>query len=386
MTAEQTSGQPPGHWHHGDVDPDLTRAALACARSVFGDAGLVSWTPLTGSTRSAVARMVLLTDAGSRTVIVKSTDGNARERAALEVLTKAEVAGVPRLLAVSEDPPVLLLEDAGTGASVADRLLGDDRSAAASAVEAWAVSVARIQAATLSRGAAFRDRLIALAPDAEPEMTSAAFDGTVSGFAQLLPEIGATFDDQATAEFYAIQDRLRVDPGAQAGPGALTPGDTCPDNNVGTPDGLVLIDFEGADFRHVAWEAAYLSVPWPTCWCSWRMPAAVTAAAIERWRETLAPALDPEVAAGLDDAVRDATTCWSLFTAARLLPLALGHASATQQPDRSPPAPLQLLQHRLSVAAASADDGPLQRFATATLAATRREWGDQPLPLGPVWR
>ena len=25
-------------------------------------------------------------------------------------------------------------------------------------------------------------------------------------------------------------------------------------------------------WRHVAWDLAYLRVPWPTCWCSWRLP------------------------------------------------------------------------------------------------------------------
>jgi hypothetical protein len=47
---------------------------------------------------------------------------------------------------------------------------------------------------------------------------------------------------------------------------ALTPGDTCPDNNVLADAGVVLFDFEGAAIRHVAWDAAYLRVPWPRCW------------------------------------------------------------------------------------------------------------------------
>ncbi len=79
------------------------------------------------------------------------------------------------------------------------------------------------------------------------------------------------------------------------GPGALTPGDACPDNNIETPDGLVLIDFEVADFRHVAWDAAYLTEPWPTCWCSWRLPSEVTDEAVARWRATIEPALAPHV-------------------------------------------------------------------------------------------
>ena len=54
---------------------------------------------------------------------------------------------------------------------------------------------------------------------------------------------------------------------------AFTPGDTCPDNDVQVADGLVLIDFEDAQWRHVVWDVAYLTVPFPSCWCSWRLPA-----------------------------------------------------------------------------------------------------------------
>ena len=56
------------------------------------------------------------------------------------------------------------------------------------------------------------------------------------------------------------------------GTAALTPADTCPDNNVLVGDRVVLIDFEGAQWRHVAWDVAYLFVPWPSCWCAWSIP------------------------------------------------------------------------------------------------------------------
>ena len=68
------------------------------------------------------------------------------------------------------------------------------------------------------------------------------------------------------------------------GAAALSPADTCPDNNVLTADGLLLLDFEGAEWRHVAWDIAYLRVPWPTCWCSWRLADDVAVAALGRYR------------------------------------------------------------------------------------------------------
>ena len=74
------------------------------------------------------------------------------------------------------------------------------------------------------------------------------------------------------------------------GPGvrALTPSDACPDNNVLRGGDLVLVDFEGAQVRHVAWDVAYLRVPWPSCWCSWRLPEDLAARAHGVWTEQVA--------------------------------------------------------------------------------------------------
>ena len=71
----------------------------------------------------------------------------------------------------------------------------------------------------------------------------------------------------------------------------LTPGDACPDNNLLTADGALLIDFEFAEVRHPAWDVAYLRVPWPTCWCSWRLPTAVADRAVARYVERVAPSV-----------------------------------------------------------------------------------------------
>ncbi|HEY2791422.1 MAG TPA: hypothetical protein VGJ28_03645 [Micromonosporaceae bacterium] len=357
------------------VDTDLQRAAVECARSAYGDVGLVAWQPLADRTRKTIARMSLITDAGARTVIAKTAD--IRERAALEVLTEAGVGGVPRLVGVHDDPPLILMEDLGAGGTLADLLLGDDRRAAADGVDRWAVAIARLLAATAGLGPAFRDRLAALDPEAALDRTELILADAVDDFTRLLPRLDLAMSDDAAAELRAIGERLRVDPDDPAGPGALTPGDACPDNNVETADGLVLIDLEWAEFRHIAWDAAYLTVPWPTCWCSWRMPPTIIEAAVRRWRETLGGGAD------LTDAIRDATVAWSLMTVSWYLPAAL----EMEPPDGGPrPAPRSATQHRLSVAAEAAPDGPLRRLATDLLAATMRAWGDQPLPFGPAWR
>src|SRR3546814_2832674 len=92
----------------------------------------------------------------------------------------------------------------------------------------------------------------------------------------------------------------------------VTPGDTCPDNNL-LLDGVAhLMDFEFAEVRHPAWDAAYLTVPWPTCWCAWQVPQRRAEAALTTYR-TGATARLPWIAEpGFDDDLVAATLLWCL--------------------------------------------------------------------------
>ena len=60
----------------------------------------------------------------------------------------------------------------------------------------------------------------------------------------------------------ALPSRFRVDASS------LSAAEICPDNNLVGDAGLVLLDFEFALWRPIAWGRPYLSVPWPTCWCA----------------------------------------------------------------------------------------------------------------------
>ena len=351
---------------------------------------------LQGSDRATVARLVLITDVGARSVVVKTAKtSGVRERAALEVLRDLGVPGVPVLLGTHDDPPMLVLEDLGSAGSLADRLLGTDPEAAAEGVYGWAEAIGRLQAATLGAGPALWQRLAAASTAAAGDVfdpfalgthidtMSAMVDDAITRLTEHLPKLGVSLGSDAADEMRALDATLRVDVDALDGPGALTPGDACPDNNIETPDGLVLIDFEVADFRHVAWDAAYLTEPWPTCWCSWRLPSEVTAEGVARWRATIEPALAPRVIEHLDDAVRAATVLWTLITAGWQLGAAIDGTGIDSGPR---PALRLLVQHRLGVAAANLPDGELRRLVLAARAATVTAWGEQPLPLAPAWR
>jgi len=222
-----------------------------------------------------------------------------------------------------------------------------------------------------------------LAPAERPAMDSSGESATqaAAALAELMPQLGVEPTAAALVEFVATAV-------LDEGPRALTPGDVCPDNNVQRGDELVLIDFEWAEYRHVAWEAAYLTVPWPTCWCSWRLPEEVTAAAVAAWQGILTPLLSREAAAGLPEAVRRATAAWALITTAWSLPRAMSEDNpAPGKPERPQPDRRAVIQNRLAVAVAHTPaSSELHRLAAESLRATRERWGARELPLAPAWR
>ena len=225
---------------------------------------------------------------------------------------------------------MLVLADLGDGPSLADALLGADPAVAEAALGDWAETLGRLQAASADRGDAFATGLGSLPPDTSADALASAAEA----LAPLLPQLGVRPSAAALDELRG----LRV-----GGPTALTPGDACPDNNVLTQDGYVLIDFEWAEFRPVAWDAAYLRVPWPTCWCSWALPGEVVERALDRWRAVIGP-LPPDFDAELDRA----TLAWAFISTGFFLPRILDGTDRRAEPRRPGPprVPAPPAQHR----------------------------------------
>ena len=65
----------------------------------------------------------------------------------------------------------------------------------------------------------------------------------------------------------------------------FSPGDICPDNNLLTAAGVRFLDFEASGFHSVFLDAAYLRMPFSTCWCVFALPSGLGAAAEARYRE-----------------------------------------------------------------------------------------------------
>jgi hypothetical protein len=377
-------------------EPDvLISAAEQALRPVLGPVRVTDTEPLRSGERSTVQRIVATDAVGRRHHLVlkvptTSGEGPVREEAALRLAAQARLPSVVRLLATSLDPPLLVLADAGKGPTLADRLLGDDAVAARDAVVGWAQTLGRLQAASVGLREAFAGELEAASPLGPPAVDSSAdlLAGAAASLDRVLPALGVVPSARALAELREIADALDVAlPGS---PGGLVPGDTCPDNAVETDDGLVLLDLEAATYRHVAWEAAYLTVPWPSCWCSWRMPEEVVGAALDTWRSAVAPAVRVVGTPAFDDDLARATFGWVFVSAWWLLDDALrddppprDHALAGLMPRRR-----QMLAHRFRLAAGldTAVLPALRELASQLAAATDAAWGRPELPLAPAFR
>ena len=162
---------------------------------------------------------------------------------------------------------------------------------------------------------------------------------------------------------------------------ALSPADACPDNNLLLADGCRLIDFEWAEVRHPAWDAAYLAVPWPTCWCSWRIPDATAARALDAYRG----------AAAEGSRTSPRTPSRPTSRRPRVLGADLGVLVADDRAPRGADAAPGQPGHPAADAAPPGAWSPrpgrsAADFAGAVLEHTREQWGDLALELAPAYR
>jgi len=348
---------------------------------------------LAGGEQTVVQRLTVRDDHERQTTVIGklftgSAEGYVRESAALASLPPGLPA--PRLLAAQARPPLLLLNDIGTGPSVADALLGDDPAAATRAVADWAAAIGTLHAATLGDPEAFSAELRRRA-DGDGDGTQVSVDYTPG----LLLDTVASLDSRASLTGLSVPNGLRdelaellarlTDPGQSA----LSPADACPDNNVRDDSGaLTLVDFEGAAFRHVAWDVAYLTVPWPSCWCCWRLPADVAGEAVDRYRDIVRPVLPWADSAGFRQAVDRAAVGWAVITTSWFLGRAIAGDPPMTEGDAAPRRRAFLL-HRLELAIprAEADGLPVTAATLSEWHATlTSRWGPMPLALAPAFR
>jgi hypothetical protein len=207
-----------------------------------------------------------------------------------------------------------------------------------------------------------------------PAMLTRAADALTAD----LPLLGVSPSEMALAELRGLDDLL----GGPAQAWALTPADACPDNNRLTTDGLVLLDLEGAQLRHVAWDAAYLLVPWPSCWCSWRPAPDAADAALESWRAAIALPYVREPAFERD--LRTVSLGWAMTSAGWFM----RRAVLDDHPHPATPTRKAMVQHRLASAVEQSQPElpALNALAAELLQRTYDAWGEVLLELAPAFR
>jgi Ser/Thr protein kinase RdoA (MazF antagonist) len=204
------------------------------------------------------------------------------ELAALEYLSAMPVPVAPRLLGADPDVGIVLMEDLGTGASLADSLLGGDRARAEADLVAYARALGALHAWSMGHPGDLAGLRARYAPGApvSPAWISAV-EGGGDAFLGVAASLGLPADG-ARPEIAEVAVML-------TGPGyaGLVHGDACPDNVQLLGGTCRIFDFEISGWASVALDASYLLAPFPSCWCFASLPAEVAAPAIEAYRSCL---------------------------------------------------------------------------------------------------
>ncbi|MGP3917272.1 hypothetical protein [Nonomuraea sp. 10N515B] len=326
---------------------------------------------LGGSSRSHVLRCV--TDDGGAVVVKAYRDaaGFAAEAAGLPL----SGGFGPRLLAVDPSFPLIVMSDLGVAPSLADVLLGDSAEAAREGLLAWARTYGRIAVAAAGR-------------QQEWERSRAGYSGVGAGWRlfgdigdleEVLPVAPSGLEDELTA-LEASSERYPV----------FSPGDICPDNNLLTADGLRVLDFEGAGYHSAFLEAAYVRMPFATCWCVFRLPPGLEAEIEDVYRKEVV-AVHPELA---DDelweaGMRKAVATWTIHMTWVLFPRAQKRDQPMHSTRTPVPSERQLLRYRwgrlLNELDRGRDELPAVREAVQAWLETTAEWDVAELPHYPAF-
>ncbi|WP_054049152.1 hypothetical protein [Alloactinosynnema sp. L-07] len=353
---------------------------------------------LGGSDRSIVLRVKVASSPFSlpRTLAVKryirpeSTtphDSWIREAVSYQLFTAltAEDRMCPELFAHDSDSRLLVMEDLGRAPTLAGKLHGSDARAAEGALLSWARSLGRLHATTAGREADFDALLRRLSPPSAKDPLSEHGPTAVAALPALLAaEFGvATSTDAAdhAQSTLAMLDATRHR--------AFSPSDSCPDNNLITSRGVRFLDFEGGCVRNIMFDAAYLTVPFPSCWCAYGLPPGMTDAMLAAWRaEVRVMWADLDDDAVLLPRLLDAQVFWVWLTTWQYLTVPdieqLGSGGAVDTPHQS-----DVLVARwadLAKAARRAKVEVVAEHADAVVAAMKREFGSRSLALYPAFQ
>lgn len=309
MSGSGNSGREPAAPGAPALSAAEIRVAEALLSQVWGErAVIVTAEAIWG--RGHVVRLLL--NAG-RTAIVKRRDDGCdhsksrsfgAELATLEFLNAMPVPVAPRLLGADPTAGLLVMEELGQGASLADSLMRTDRERAEAGLIAYARALAALHAWSMGRRGeldALRSRYDA-GPARRTELMGFVERGRRPFFAMAAAAgVSVRGAKDEAAGLGAMLDEL--------GPQGLVHGDACPDNLRIARGACRIFDFENSGWGPVALDVVYLLAPFPSCWCFASLPADAAAPAVAAYAagaESAGILLGPD----WDAALAVALACW----------------------------------------------------------------------------
>ncbi|GDY28830.1 hypothetical protein [Gandjariella thermophila] len=381
----------------GDSGPDPVAAAEAVLSKRFGaPVRLADPEELSDGDKAAVLRVRVAATPFSlpKTLVIKrypphrtdrGPDPFAHEAVSYQLFTALapEERLAPELVAQASEERVVVIEDLGRSPTLADKLLGADARSAERALLSWARTLGRLHAITAGREADFDALMRRLGvrrwqdPLAEQARTA-------------LAELPVLLRDTLGVDTApAVQQRaLRTARllGATRYR-AFSPANACPDNTMVTSRGVRFLDFAAGCVRDVALDAAFLRVPFPSCWCAYALPVGMSEAMIAAWRAEVGSVwADLEDDAVLLPRLLDAQLLWVWLSTWQSLPWP---AQATVQvPGPRRATALTARWERLRSDAAALGVPELAEHADAVAHALQAQPGQDAveLPLYPAFR
>lgn len=365
-----------------DDDPLDAAQTLDLAIAALGEP-LTGGVPLGGSARSLVLRA---TRADGSTVIVKrfaredqwlpGASGHQREQTGLELLSRT-----PSLLATDPDSNVLVMSDVGEHPTLADHLRGDDPDLAWSSAMTWARGLGELVASSVP---VLEEAAARLGVSSETTEASAVLvqDRVTTGVTRLAEVAGVDVGADVLDELAAAYKRAR------GGPLVLSPGDTCPDNVLLTPDGPVFVDLEGTDVHPIALDEVYARLPFATCWCVYAQPPGFTDAMSQAFADGVRAVAPDLIGPEWDEDAIAVAAVFVLWLEGLMIERADTEPDRRMGPTEKPSSTFrEVTQLRLDwLRDEAADVLPhTAAFAGRVVAALRERWGASVPPLYPAW-
>jgi hypothetical protein len=393
------AADPPTIQNDAEVLATMMAAESVLSRRFGSKVTLADPVDLGGSERSIVLRVKASSHfALPRTLVLKRyllppddepADSFVREAVSYQLFTSlaTEDRVCPELFAHEGSQRLLVLEDLGRAPTLAGKLMGNDARGAERALLSWAHSLGRLHATTAGREQDFDALQRRLGPPRSKDPLATDGPTALDELPDLLEaELGVATSNAAKE----CAERTRGLLGAER-QRAFSPSDSCPDNNLITSRGVRFLDFEGGCVRNIMFDAAFLRVPFPSCWCAFGLPTGMTDAMLAGWRaevRAMWPDLDDDTV--LLPRLLDAQLFWVWFTTWQLLTTpdleGCPHAARSiETPSR--PVVLATRWRRLAECAAAIGADPVASHAGEVVAALESRFdGDLALPLYPAFR